>query len=378
MKVLVIGRAYPEVSTGMNGIFEYEQASGLRKMKLNVSYIWSDVRSIKYQKKIKKTEKVENGIRLVGYNLPIGGISAKILHRIQMFLLKKAFKDAMIAAGTPDVVHIHFPLLTVDTEFIKYVKSLGCKVVVTEHWTRILEKRITDAQAKTLKDIAEEADSIICVSEDLKNSVADYIDPKNCDKLIVIPNMVAECFSYHENKNSDGKFVFLYSGRLRKPKRCDLLIKAFEKAFPNKNEKVELIIAGDGLEREALEKLKEEYHDSRIVFKGFVKREKMSELYRKADIYVSASALETFGVPFAEAWMCGRPVICADNSPILPYLEEMKNGISFKTDDVESLKTALLTMYEKCSSFDGKAISEKASEIFSQQAVITKVKDVLK
>jgi len=40
----------------------------------------------------------------------------------------------------------------------------------------------------------------------------------------------------------------------------------------------------------------------------------LAELYNAADVYVSNSVAEGFGLPIAEALSCGTPVICPDNS----------------------------------------------------------------
>ena len=42
--------------------------------------------------------------------------------------------------------------------------------------------------------------------------------------------------------------------------------------------------------------------------------QELAELYNAADVYVSNSVAEGFGLPIAEALACGTPVICPDNS----------------------------------------------------------------
>ena len=45
-----------------------------------------------------------------------------------------------------------------------------------------------------------------------------------------------------------------------------------------------------------------------------VSEQELAELYNAADVYVSNSVAEGFGLPIAEALACGTPVICPDNS----------------------------------------------------------------
>ena len=53
---------------------------------------------------------------------------------------------------------------------------------------------------------------------------------------------------------------------------------------------------------------------------------KIQELYNSADILISASIREGFGLAIAEAMACGLPVVAANNSAIPELVEDGKNG----------------------------------------------------
>merc|ERR1719171_1669008 len=74
-----------------------------------------------------------------------------------------------------------------------------------------------------------------------------------------------------------------------------------------------LAIAGDGPSRRALE-LEAESLGIRAVFLGNVPHHSLPALYRAADVFITMSLSETFGLTVLEAQMCG----C---SAVIPFCE---------------------------------------------------------
>jgi glycosyltransferase involved in cell wall biosynthesis len=100
--------------------------------------------------------------------------------------------------------------------------------------------------------------------------------------------------------------VFLSAGRLVPQKGMDILIRAFEKAFPKKSENVRLLIAGTGPMEHDLNTLIDT--DKRIVPVGYVND--VTPLYAAADVFISAARFEPFGLVVLEAMSNGLPLIC--------------------------------------------------------------------
>ncbi len=51
--------------------------------------------------------------------------------------------------------------------------------------------------------------------------------------------------------------------------------------------------------------------------RGFIRREELLDLYRRATLLVYPSAYEGFGLPVVEAMAAGCPVLCARNSSLI-------------------------------------------------------------
>ncbi|MEQ8833879.1 MAG: glycosyltransferase family 1 protein [Miltoncostaeaceae bacterium] len=74
-----------------------------------------------------------------------------------------------------------------------------------------------------------------------------------------------------------------------------------------------VIVGGDGGEEAAVR----EAAGPGCEIRGFVRREELMDLYRRATLLVFPSAYEGFGLPVAEAMAHGCPVLCARNSSLV-------------------------------------------------------------
>lgn len=101
--------------------------------------------------------------------------------------------------------------------------------------------------------------------------------------------------------------VFLYAGRIAHEKNLSCLIRAFgllEDDSPN----TWLMLVGDGPARAALEK----DAGTRVVFTGYQRGRRLSELYASAETFVFPSLTDTFGNVLLEGMASGLPAIGFD------------------------------------------------------------------
>lgn len=114
---------------------------------------------------------------------------------------------------------------------------------------------------------------------------------------------------------NDDKVNFLFVGRVVPNKKIEDLIKFVFYYKEMVSPAVRLIITGN---KEALSSytyalydLAFRFHlsDDEVVFTGWIQDDELRALYRVADLFVSASEHEGFGVPFVEAFYFGVPVL---------------------------------------------------------------------
>lgn len=372
MKIYVIGRAFPEKSTGMIGLFEFQQAQALSDAGQDVHYIYFDSRSIKVNHKIYTIDKVVAGVKVHGLIIPMGGIPYPFFYNIKSLFYIPFLKKIINKYGYPDVCHIHFPLLSITPEVWNFLKKKITKNVITEHWSKVQKKNIDKYRVNFLKILYAQADVLIAVSSELRKSIYEICGTKR--EIIVIPNMVSDTFIYKDVSKHD-KFTFVSVGRLVEGKGFELLIQAFSDEFKD-HTKFQLVIVGGGKLFNNLNKqIKRLGMSSQIFLLGYKNPDEISSLFTDSDCYVTASNFETFGLTVAEAWMAGIPAIAANNIGIRDYFSN-KNGLLFEVDDIEDLSLSMKTVYENRKIYDSKMIAEWAYDLFSSKKIAARLIDI--
>ncbi|MCX8042254.1 MAG: glycosyltransferase [Thermodesulfobacteriaceae bacterium] len=119
----------------------------------------------------------------------------------------------------------------------------------------------------------------------------------------------------------------LYVGRLSPEKNLDFLIKIFL-ALPS--EKFEVWIVGEGPKRKEIEKFTKKRANTKYL--GYLSDElELAKLYNQADLLVSASVNETFGLTFLEAQACGCILVAKDfGLETQPFKEFLVRDLSFE------------------------------------------------
>jgi glycosyltransferase involved in cell wall biosynthesis len=152
-------------------------------------------------------------------------------------------------------------------------------------------------------------DGLIVIAQWQKRDLTDYrgrvfdINESLLPQTKLAPERVAALRA--EAGAAPGDLLVGGVGRLAESKGFDTLIRAFgQAALPD----AKLVIAGEGRERAALERLAAETcPDGRITFLGF--RSDAKDLYQAFDLFVSPSRSEPLGRVLFEALDAGTPVL---------------------------------------------------------------------
>lgn len=108
--------------------------------------------------------------------------------------------------------------------------------------------------------------------------------------------------------------VMVHVGRLAAEKNLDLLIQCY-RTLRERDDRVRLVLVGDGPERDALAALLPE-----VVFTGIKTGEDLAAHYASADLFVFPSKTETFGNVTLEAMASGLPVVAFDYAAAAQYV----------------------------------------------------------
>lgn len=145
--------------------------------------------------------------------------------------------------------------------------------------------------------------------------------------LRVLPHFVPE-----RGKSAGGVGVepgerdfFLFAGRLERLKGVDTLLEAFESYGD-----ADLVIAGDGKERQALESRAR--HLPHVRFLGQVEPEVLSGYYERAlACLVPSLCYEVFGLTAAESFAHGTPALVRDRGALPELVADSGAGFCFDT-----------------------------------------------
>ncbi len=120
---------------------------------------------------------------------------------------------------------------------------------------------------------------------------------------------------------------FLFVGRLEYIKGVQNLINAFRK-----NDQFDLMIAGDGNYRAALEDQAKDCPN--IKFLGRLSQDELADLYAAATaVLVSSICYETFGIIIIEAFSHKTPVIVNDLGALPEVVDDSEGGFIYRNED---------------------------------------------
>ncbi|MCB0414039.1 MAG: glycosyltransferase [Bdellovibrionales bacterium] len=186
-----------------------------------------------------------------------------------------------------------------------------------------------------------------------------------------------EDFSENKSHLKQENFTILYSGRLATEKNIQLLIEAFGKLSESKKN-VQLWIAGDGpLKKDLLEHATRLGVANQVKFWGHLNHSQLSELYKKADVFVLPSKLETFSLVCLEAMTFGLPLLL--NRQLVSateFVSQGKNGFLFDIDNSNELVQYLTYCYDNQGELNNmRSVSYDKSKAYNTNSIINKMID---
>jgi glycosyltransferase involved in cell wall biosynthesis len=129
--------------------------------------------------------------------------------------------------------------------------------------------------------------------------------------------------------------TLVFAGRLTAQKQLDVGIEAARRAG------VALAIAGDGPDRDALERL------GHARFLGTRSRREVLELFRAGDAALLSSAWENFPHAVVEALAVGTPMIATRTGGVAEIVRDGENGLIVEPGDVEALAAAIRRFFDE-------------------------------
>lgn len=220
--------------------------------------------------------------------------------------------DEMLEREQFDVLHFHEPWVPVMSRQI--LSRSQCVNVATFH-AKLPETIVSRGFIKIVTPYTRSILKYLDESTAVSDAALEYVRSMTHEPISIIPNGIDLKHFHKQRKNKPGSVKkVLYVGRLEKRKGVNFLIDAFAKLYQHQQD-VELIIAGDGVDREKLERQVDDLDlaDS-VTFMGFVSETEKKRLLHEADLFCSPAVYgESFGIVLLEAMASGLVTVAGNN-----------------------------------------------------------------
>lgn len=239
-----------------------------------------------------------------------------------------------------DIVHTH-DWFGAESGF-KAQKYTDIDWITTFHSLSSGRNRDPSEQLQKFERVAaDESDKLIAVSERLSKEVEQEFgrDPEVIHNGFSVPESSGR--DMKERLGVKDKMIF-FVGRHSEQKGIEHLLYGFKKLLEDRD--VDLVIGGDGHMTDSLKEFAEMLEvDDSVHFTGYIPEEEKGDYYRAADVFVSPSINEPFGLTITEALETGTPVVATGNG-----VEEIAgdsiisaepNSDSLKKGIIEALET---------------------------------------
>jgi len=223
--------------------------------------------------------------------------------------------------------------------------------------------RVWDRQA------SERVDQFIAVSKTVQQRIKKYYKRES---VVIYPPTTASGALRAGPPVHNQKEFYLIVSQLRKYKRIDLAVEAFNKLG------LELVIIGEGPEKRKLQRRA----NKNIKFLGWQPDETVAEYYKNCTAFIFPSE-DDFGIAPVEAMSFGKPVLAYRKGGATETIIEGKTGEFFDyqnaavlADGVRRLRLNLACRQEGFKNYDPKFISQHAKE-FSRERFEKELKNTI-
>lgn len=221
-------------------------------------------------------------------------------------------------------------------------RRLGVPLVITSHGEQAMYRGRTYLDSpfmqRVLENVTRDAAAITGCSSSALRDLAASTGTAIPDGRVISNGVNLDEFQRHPPLPRSRPFV-LGLGRLIPKKGFDVLIKAFARAALPTHD---LVLAGDGPERPALEVLaRQEGVGERVTFPGTTDRATTVGLFKSCDYFVLPSRIEPQGIVNLEAMAAGKAIIASHVDGVPDLVRHGETGLLVPPGDAGALAQAM-------------------------------------
>lgn len=276
-----------------------------------------------------------------------------------------------------DLFHVHYAIPHAVSAFLARSMCGGClKFVTTLHGTDITVVGADRAYLRPTRFAIEQSDAVTAVSQYLADETHLVFGVRK-DVEVIVNFVDTERFrpdqSPRWHQRPDSERILVHSSNFRPVKRVADVVRAF--AVIAQKVPARLLLVGDGPDRDhALAVAADLGCSHRVEHLGV--HERIEEVLPKADLFLSASETESFGLSMLEAMSCGVPCVSTSVGGVAEVLGD--TGVLTPFGDPEALATAALHMLVDADTHArlAKAARARAEQLFATDTVVSRYVDL--
>ncbi len=372
-KIVLLTSWYPSALSPVSGVFIQEQARLLAE-RYDVTVIVSHVYGVRAALRGSDRPRVERDGDLLVYHesVPVPPYNAQ-LHTLGHIAAAWRGIDRFVRErGRPDLLHAHV-VLPCGWVAAQASRRLGISALLTEHSgpftvhlrTR-LQRRMVRATIVTLR--------VLAVSPALRSHILEFAPGAD---VRVLGNVVATRFFTPGECSADdasrATMRFLTIALLVEGKGIQYLLEAVARLIAHGASPFELVIGGDGPDRQRLEAIvRDRGLEDHCRFVGLLDRTQVRHWMRWCDAFILPSLHETFGIVLGEAMACGKPVITTRcGGP--EYVVDNNCGVLVPPGDPAALADAMDAFLTGRIRFDPSLVRNSIVERFGEEAFLRNI-----
>ncbi len=246
-----------------------------------------------------------------------------------------------------DIVHGHWAIPT-GPAVVAAARKLGCPSVITLHGGDVYVNHEQGYDFPTrwyvrpvLRRTLRCTDRLTAISDDCRMHALNA--GANADQIEIIMNGAdLRRFSPGDATISEYGDQCVFACRQLIPRKgIRFLVQALA-MLKSDYPKLQVVVAGDGIERDSLQKLSRDLGvEDRVHLIGWIANTRLPDYFRSAIFSVIPSIEEGFGIPAAEAMGCEIPVIASDAGGLPEVVDNGTTGLVVKKADADELANAM-------------------------------------
>lgn len=231
--------------------------------------------------------------------------------------------EQMLEEEQFDILHFHEPWVPMlSRQILSRSQSVNIATFHAKLPETMMSRTVVKVVTPYTKAVLRNLDELTAVSE----AAAEYVRTLTDAPVAIIPNGI-DLSIYKTSKakltSTKKRKTLLFIGRLERRKGVNCLLEAYG-LLSDRRSDVELIIAGDGPDREKLENAAREMELPHVKFLGFVSEAEKLRLLASADLFCAPALYgESFGIVLLEAMASGLVTVAGNNPGYASVMQEL-------------------------------------------------------